>query len=72
MALAVSGSISMEGRRSIAQTPPLAQVPGKQQQSRLTLCSHGHKPNTHPGPKLSQGDPVSATTGQYSWGGVQR
>lgn len=79
MALGVSGSTSMEGRRNIAQTPPLARVPGKQQQPHLTLCSHGHKPNIYPGPTLSQGNPVSAITGQHSWalltpsgGGVPR
>lgn len=33
---------------------------------------HGHKPNTHPGPKHSQGDPVPATTRQHSGGGVQQ
>lgn len=32
------GSTSTEGQRSIAQTPTLAQIPGKQPQSTLTLC----------------------------------
>lgn len=63
-----SGSTSMEGQRSVAQTPPLGRSPGKQQQSclTLTLCM-ATSPTLILDPKPSQGDPVSATAGEHSW-----
>lgn len=47
-------------------TPPLGQSPGKQQQLHLNVCMD-MSPKLFLAPKPALGDPVSATTGQYSW-----
>ena len=58
----VSGSSSVKGQRSIAQTPPLGHSPGKQWQSHLTLGTAA-SPALILAPKPSQGDPASSRVG---------
>ena len=49
----VSGSTSVKGQRSTAQTPPLGHSPGQQQQSHLTLYTAA-SPALNLAPELSK------------------